>query len=220
MSDSLAGRRVLLVDDHPLVRDGLRAALRRILPDGRFEEAGSAAEALERVAAVRPHLVLLDVNLPDGNGLHLAREIRAAEPRARLLMVAGEVDPWTIRESLEAGASGYMAKTNSGACLAEAVREVLGGGEFLCADSRAALDKVAGVAPAAEDLPGIAVLSQREREVLRHLAHGENTKEIAAILGISPKTVETHRQHITRKLGTSSIAVLTRYALRHGLTPP
>ena len=212
--------RVLLVDDHPLVRDGLRAVLRQVLPQARIAEAGSGPEALQKLATDRPHLVLLDVNLPGMNGLDLAREIRAADPRIKLLMVAGEADPWTVREALAAGASGFVAKTCAATCLAEAVLAVLSGREFLCEDSQAALLRGGQQPGLAHEMPGPSVLSRREREVLRYLAHGENTKTIAALLEISPKTVETHRQHIMRKLGTNSVAALARYAIRHGLATP
>lgn len=209
--------RVLLVDDHPLMRDGLRSALRRVLPQARIEEAGSGAEAMAKFASHHPQLVLLDVNLPDTSGLDLARRIRAADPAVTLLMVAGEADPWTIQEALAAGAAGFVAKTHPAACLSEAVPAVLGGQVFLCGDSEAALQRARQAGEAAGEAAGPAVLSRRERQVLRYLAHGENTKAIAAHLQISPKTVETHRQHIMQKLGTSSVAALTRYAIRHGL---
>lgn len=205
---------VLLVDDHPLMRDGLRAALRRVLPRAQIEEASTAAEAMERIAVCLPHLILLDVGLPGTNGLDLARRIHTAAPRIKLLMVSADADPWTVQEALSAGASGFVAKTHSTASLSQAVLAVLGGSEFLCDESRAALDRPG---QDRQPAPGPSVLSNREREVLRYLAHGENTKAIATLLRISPKTVETHRQHIMRKLGTNNIAALARYAIRHGL---
>lgn len=212
--------RVLLVDDHPLVRDGLRAALQHQFADLRIQEAGAAAAALVSLAADRPDLVLLDVNLPGMNGLDLARQIRAVDPKIKVLMVAADLDPWTVNEALEAGASGFVAKTNSAVTLPEALRVVLSGGVFLCPEAQAALQRSEQHGVAGSELPGPAILSTREREVLRYLAHGENTKTIAALLQISPKTVETHRQHILRKLGTNNVAALARYAIRHGLTRP
>ena len=213
----VAGR-VLLVDDHPMVRTGIRAALRHHLPHMRVEEAGSAAEALEKLAGFRPDLAVLDVNLPGMNGLDLARQIRAQSRLVKVLMVAAEADPWTVSEALQAGASGFVAKTNSADLLPRAIVAVLAGEVFLCPDSRAAWQRAER--REAKDPPGPAVLSSREREVLRHLAAGESTKSSAALLQISPKTVETHRQNIMRKLGLQSIAALTRYAIRHGLIAP
>lgn len=211
--------RVLLVDDHPLVRDGLRAALRRALPQARIEEAHSGAEALARMRTHALDLILVDVNLPGMNGLDLVRRIRAADLRVRLLMVAAETDPWIVQEALAVGACGFVAKTRSGICLSQAVQTVLLGHQFLCEDSQAALQRAERQAGLSTEVPGPAVLSWREREVLRYLAHGESTKSIAVLLQISPKTVETHRQHIMCKLRTNSVAALTRYAVRHGLTP-
>lgn len=212
--------RVLLVDDHPLLRDGLRVALLHHFAGLQIEEAGAATAALELIAANRPDLVLLDVNLPGANGLDLARQIHGLTPKIKLLMVAADPDPWTVQEALAAGASGFVAKTNSGATLPEALRTVLKGGVFLCPDAQAALQRVEPYGGTGTEPPGPAILSTREREVLRYLAHGENTKAIADLLQISPKTVETHRQHILRKLGTSNVAALVRYAIRHGLSRP
>ena len=208
---------VLLVDDHPLVREGLRAALQRALPTARLEEAGAAGEALAKMATHQPQLILLDVNLPGMSGLELARQIRATDRQVKLLMVVAEADPWTVQAALAAGASGFMAKTRSAECLTQAVQAVLSGQEFLCEDSQAALQRAVQHGRFSHEPPGPAVLSTREREVLRYLAHGENTKNIAALLAISPKTVETHRQHILGKLGINNVAALTHYAIRHGL---
>lgn len=210
--------RVLIVDDHPIFRDGLRALLRRVLPSAILAEAGSAAEAFEQVAICRPHLVLLDVNLPGANGLELARRLRETDRQVRMLMVAAETDPWVVQEALAAGASGFVAKTRTADCLEAAVPAVMSGGVFLCPDSQAAWERAQAQGLRCTEPPGPAILSSREREVLRYLVHGENTKTIATLLQISPKTVETHRQHITRKLGTNSVVALARYAFRHGLT--
>lgn len=219
MKPAVAPWRVLLVDDHPLVRDGMRAALRRVLPEARLEEAEAGPEALEKVARHRPHLVLLDVNLPGTNGLDLAEQIRATDRKVKLLMVSAEADPWTVREALANGASGYVSKTHTAGCLGVAVQAVLNGEQFLCEASAAALKQAQEHQVTFTEPPGPAVLSRREREVLRFLAHGENTKSIAELLQISPKTVETHRAHIMEKLRLDNVASLTRYAIRHGMLP-
>jgi DNA-binding NarL/FixJ family response regulator len=211
--------RMLLVDDHPLVRAGIRAALRQQLGHLRIEEAGRATEALAMMAAHRPQIVLLDINLPGTNGLDLARRIRLVDSRIKVLMVAADVDPWTVNEAMEAGASGFVAKTNSAALLPAAIDAVLAGRTFLCPDSQVALRRLEDRANVAVEPPSPAVLSSREREVLRYLAHGKNTKTTADLLGISPKTVETHRNHIMRKLRLDNLANLTYYAIRHGLRP-
>jgi DNA-binding NarL/FixJ family response regulator len=219
MTSTPALRSVLLVDDHPFVRDGLRAALLHSFPGLRVVEVGTASEALHALSAALPQLALLDLNLPGGNGLDLAREIRSRHRKVKVLMVAGEADPWTVSEALDAGASGFLLKTHSREALAEAVRAVLGGGTYLCPEAREALAQSEQCGPE-RPMPGPAILSDREREVFRFLAHGENTKTIASLLQVSPKTIETHRQHITSKLGTNSVAAWVRYALRHNLTRP
>jgi len=212
--------RVLLVDDHPLIRDGLRAALRRVLPQARFEEAGSATEAAQKLEPLRPHLILLDVNLPGISGLDLARQIHKTHPHVQLLMVAADADPWTLHEALAAGVSGFVSKRNTGACLADAIHTILRGEQYLCQDSQTALDRAKHHEFPTPEPPGPSVLTERECEVLRYLAHGENTKSIAHLLQVSPKTIETHRQHIMQKLRTNNVAALARYAIRHGLTTP
>jgi DNA-binding NarL/FixJ family response regulator len=217
---SLKAPRILVVDDQPLVRDGLRAAILAAFPDALVEEAANAPEGLAKLAAHRPDLVLLDVYLPGENGLDLARRIRAADKHLKMLMVAGEADPWTVNEALAAGASGFVTKTRSADFLGQAMKAVLEGQRVLCPDAQAALQRAEPRGTTATEPPGPSVLSAREREVLKHLAQGENTKTIASVLQISPKTVETHRQHIMRKLGSDNVAALTHYAIRHGLTLP
>jgi DNA-binding NarL/FixJ family response regulator len=211
--------RVLLVDPHPLIRDGLCLAFRRAWPAARLEQAGSAPEALEKYLTHRPHLITLDVNLAGLSGLELARQIHAQDTQVRILMFAEKSDPWTVREALAAGMSGFVHKMEAVGCLTEAVQAAMNGRQFLCPLSRATLER-AGAEAALEQPPGPAILSPRETEVLRFLADGENTKGIGARLRISPKTVETHRQHIMRKLHLDNVASLTRYAIRHGLHQP
>lgn len=212
--------RILIVDDHPLIRDGLRVVLRRSFPHAEVQDTGNPEDALHRVQQAPPDLVLLDVNLPRMNGLELLRRLRLEPTPSRVLMVAAEADPWTVRQALASGASGFVAKTRTTETLAAAVLAVTQGQPFLCEDSRAALDQAGASFPATKPEPGPAVLSDRERQILRYLAHGENTKSIALALEISPKTVETHRSHLMQKLGIDSVASLTRYAIRHGLTSP
>jgi DNA-binding NarL/FixJ family response regulator len=211
--------RILVVDDHPLVRDGMRAGIRLIFPTALIAEAGSAPEALATISAQPLDLVLLDVNLPGQNGIDLARRIRAANKHVKILVVAGEADPWTVNEAIEVGVSGFMTKTRSADFLQQAIQAVLEGKIVLCPDSEAALQRAEHGSGAATEPPGPSVLSERERQVLKHIAHGENTKTTASLLQISPKTVEAHRQHIMGKLGLQSVVALTHYAIRHGLTP-
>ena len=211
--------RILLVDDHPMVREGLRAAISRFSPAALIVEAGTSAEALKQAASLRPHLNIIDINLPDLNGLELARRLRAIDRRTKILFLAAEADPWTVHEALSVGACGYLTKTNAAQKLYEAIRSVMTGKLFLCDDAAAALRRAEEAGPMASEPPGTAILSHRERDVLKLIAEGQTTKAIALELKISPKTVETHRQHIMRKLRLDNVANLTYYAIRHGLRP-
>jgi DNA-binding NarL/FixJ family response regulator len=197
----------------------MRVTLQLQCPGIQIREAGSRKEALAAVKSFRPTLVFLDVNLPDGNGLDLLRQLRTWNRSARVLMVAAEVDPWTVREALAAGAAGFVGKATSADRLAGVLQGILYDEVFLCPEAQAALRRAESTGfSEAETLPP-AVLTSRERQVLRYLAHGENTKSIAGLMELSPKTVETYRSRLMRKLGTNSVAVLTRYAIRHELTP-
>lgn len=212
--------RILLVDDHPMVRAGLRAVLRNRLPVARIAEAGTGAEALSRARTWKPDLVLLDLNLPGMNGLDVSRRLRAVAESMRVLIVAAEVNPWTVREALAAGASGYLVKTCAVDELRTAIRSIMDGRVYLCHEAEAVLrqaDPECAVPPA--EPPGVAVLSRREQQVLQRIAIGQTTIGIAADLHVSPKTIEAHRRHVMIKLGLDNVAALTRYAIRHGLIP-
>lgn len=210
-----AALRILVVDGHPQVRDGLRAGVLATFPTALVEAAGSGAEALAYISANAPDLILLDSNLPGEDGIDLARRIRASDERVKLLVVADRSAPWKIDETLKAGASGFIGKTQSAGSFGQSLKRILDGQIVICPDTQSGEQP----RPAQVDAPGPGVLSRRELEILKHFAQGENTKAIASLLQISPKTVETHRQHIMRKLGIGSIAGLTRYAIRHGLIP-
>ena len=202
--------RVLLAEDQPVVRAGLRALLEAT---GRFTVAGEAddgAQAVQAMLALRPELGLFDVALPVESGIGAVRRIRAAWPQARVVMLSVHRDAEYVRAALEAGAAGYVLKWTAPAVLLDALDEVAAGGRFL--DPSAARDALLA-APARP-------LSPREREVLALLASGRSTKEAAAALGLSPKTVETHRAHIMDKLGIRDLAGLVRHAIREGLVGP
>jgi DNA-binding NarL/FixJ family response regulator len=211
--------RVLLVDDHPIVRDGLRLAIQKSFPEAHLCEAGNGTDALAQIETSRPHLVVLDINMPGMNGLDVARRIRAMRQPPKILVLAGEIDPWTVSQALQAGVSGYMCKTNAAARLEEALATIWAGKLFLCQDASNALRQAQSRSSGQPNLPSPVVLSSREREVLKQLTLGETTKAIAMNLQISPKTVEAHRRHLMRKLGLDNIAALTHYAIYHGLIP-
>ena len=206
--------RVLIADDHALVRSGLRMLLEN---EGDFEvvaEAGTADEAVRAARLEKPDLVLLDVVMPGRSGLDALDEVLEAAPGAKVLVLSMQDDPRYVREAFAAGASGYLLKEAADAELVAALREVAGGSHYVhpALGARMAAADAAAQAKAAAD-----PLSEREREVLRLLALGHTNQEIAKMLFISVRTAETHRAHIMQKLRLSTRAELVRYALAEGL---
>jgi DNA-binding NarL/FixJ family response regulator len=206
--------RILIVDDHAVVRSGIRlllAAEDDLEPVG---EAGTAREAIFEARSLKPDVVLMDVVMPDGNGLDAIPTLLHEHPELKVLMLSMQDDPQYVRQAFAAGASGYVLKEAADTEVVAAVREVARGGRYVHPELGARL--VAAETEEqrrAEQDP----LSEREREVLRLLALGHTNQEIAKQLYISVRTAETHRAHIMQKLRLSSRAELVRYALAHGL---
>lgn len=193
--------RILLVDDHPLVREGLRARLGVVPGLQVVGEAGDAVAALEAVARERPDLVLMDVGMKQTNGIVLTGQLIGLHPGLRVLMLSMYDSPETVGRALAAGASGYVLKEAPGEEIVRAIETVAAGGQFLGS----------GLAEAAT--PEHTPLSPREGEILDCLAEGLASKQIAARLGMSVRTVETHRHNIRRKLRLAGQAELVRYAV-------
>ncbi len=210
--------RVLLVDDHQVMRDGLRLLLQREPGLTVVGEAGDGRTALEQVTRLLPDVVVLDVGLPDMNGLDLARQALQQAPALRLVVLSAEVDPHLLDRALAAGASAYVPKADSADELLEALRTVAVGGTYLSPELAALLVPRYKRLLVAETARPETQLSDREREVVRFIAAGRNTKEIAGELNLSVKTIETHRLRLMAKLRLHSVAELTKYALREGLT--
>ncbi len=206
--------RVLVVDDHAVVRSGLRLVLEREEGIEVVAEAGTADEGIRAARLEKPDVVLLDVVMPGRSGLEAAEEIITASKGARVLVLSMQDDPTYVREAFAAGASGYMLKEAADIELVQAVREVASGGRYVhpTLGARLAEAEVEAARRAADD-----PLSEREREVLRLLALGHTNQEIAKQLYISVRTAETHRAHIMQKLGLGTRAELVRYALANGM---
>jgi two-component system response regulator NreC len=205
---------VVIVDDHAVVRSGLRLVLEAEEDITVEDEGGTADEAVRLARLHKPDIVLLDVTMPGRSGLSAAEEIKEAAPQASILVLSMHDDPSYVREAFAAGASGYLLKEAADAELVAAVREVAGGGRYVhpTLGARLAAAEAEAQAAAAAD-----PLSDREREVLRLLALGHTNQEIAKMLFISVRTAETHRAHIMQKLRLTTRAELVRYALQHGL---
>jgi DNA-binding NarL/FixJ family response regulator len=212
--------RILLADDHGLVRAGLRRVLEAEPDLTVVAEAADGAEAVELARTSVPDLAVLDVSMPRMTGLQAAREISRRAPAMRILMLSMHDNEQYFFSALQAGASGYVLKSAADEDLVAAIRAAMRGEPFLYAGVastlvRDFLDRLRR----GERMPN-AVLTQREEEVVKLIAEGHSSKEIAATLVISVKTVERHRANILAKLGMRDRTELTRYAIRAGLIEP
>lgn len=208
--------KVFLVDDHPIVREGVRAYLEN---QGSLTVVGEAAddkEALRKLKKIFPDVIILDVSLPVLDGGELARRLRLKVPRAKLIAFSFHAGQEYVVRMARCGVHGYVIKDAPTAKLVEAIHQVHRGGLWFPSDMTDALLDSSG-RPSLEE--GKAALTAREREVLVLLADGLANKEVARKLGISVRTAETHREHLSRKLGIAPIAGLTKYAIQQGLTP-
>ena len=198
--------RILLVDDHPMVREGLRARLSsapRLLVVG---EAGDAVQALLRLTDCAPDVVLQDVGLKEGNGIDLVQAMLAQQPALRVLMFSMYDNPEYVQRALQAGARGYVLKDAPASEILAAIDAVAAGGTFLSPAVSRRLFRTQAPRP---------ILSPRESEILAALGRGESSKQIAIALGLSVRTVEAHRQSIKRKLDLAGQAELIKYAVEH-----
>jgi len=209
---------ILVVDDHQLMREGLRALIEKEEDMEVVAEAEDGRKAVQLATDVRPDVVILDVAMPDLNGVEAARQITTKSPGVKVLALSMYSDKRFVVGMLKAGASGYLLKDCASQELISAIRCVTEGEVYLS-------PKVAGVIVghfvrdrASDETSPFSALTPREREVLQLLAEGKNTREIAESLGVSVKTVETHRMQTMRKLDLHSVAELTKYAIREGLT--
>ncbi len=206
--------RVLVVDDHAVVRSGIRLLLQAEEDIEVVGEAGTAEEAVRAARLEKPDVVLLDVVMPGKSGIEATPEIRAAAKSAAVLVLSMQDDPSYVREAFASGASGYVLKEAVDVEVVQAVREVAAGRKYVhpALGARLAAAEAEDAAKSASD-----PLSEREREVLRLLALGHTNQEIAKMLYISVRTAETHRAHIMQKLGLQTRAELVRHALASGL---
>ncbi|MCG6956424.1 MAG: response regulator transcription factor [Gemmatimonadetes bacterium] len=210
--------RVLMADDHKLFIDGLGSILQR-RPD--MEVVGAARDGLTTVGLateLKPDIVLMDISMPHLNGIEATRKILTERPTTRVIMLSMHSDPRYVVAAFRAGARGYLLKDSASEDLLEAIERVCAGEVYLSSEmsGQIVLDFITDAH--AGDLSAYSLLSPREREVLQLIAEGHSTKDIAARLSVSVKTVETHRKQVMDKLDLHSIAELTKYAIREGLT--
>jgi RNA polymerase sigma factor (sigma-70 family) len=207
--------RVLIADDHALVRAGIRALVERIDGVVVVGEAGKGSEALELVRQLRPDLLLLDITMPDGNGFDVLDQITKKHPEIRVIVLTvHEAGEYAIR-ALREGAAGYLPKSAASIELEQAIHTVVRGEPYISPET--AQNTLLQQRKGATKRDLLATLSPRQREVLRLIAEGMTTKQIAQVLKISVKTVETHRAPLMERLGIHDVAGLVRYAIIVGL---
>jgi DNA-binding NarL/FixJ family response regulator len=213
--------RILIADDHEVVRHGVRAILERQAGWVVCGEAGTGREAVAKAVDLRPDVVVLDLSMPELNGLEATRQIRRLLPAKILILTVHESDQ-LVTEVLDAGADGYVLKTDAGRALVAAIRALLTGGRFFTerVHALAAHRGAKRRRGTAVSGPDTGRLTAREREVLQLLAEAKSNKEIGTALGITTKTAETHRAHIMTKLDLHSMSELVRYAIRNGIIEP
>ena len=210
--------RILIADDHKIIVDGLRSLLEK---DSALKVIGQASDGLSTVrlaAALSPDLVIMDISMPGLNGIDATRRILEANPRVKIIALSMHKDGRYIAEALKSGAMGYLLKESAFDELTAAIRTVMKGRCYLSASIADVVikDYIRHLEKTGSGV--FSVLTAREREVLQSLSEGLSTKEIAARLGVSVKTVETHRGQIMEKLDIHSVAELTKYAIREGIT--
>ena len=209
--------RILVVDDHAMLRGGVRQV---IAQQPNFEivgEASTGAAALEKIAGLAPDLIIMDVHLPDLPGIEVTRQILVRLPQTKIVMFSGDPDRALVDEALEAGACGYICKQGAAEELLAALETVIAGKLYLSPDLTAAILDDYRKNLIHDEAPAAPLLSDRESQLLLLVAEGLRNKEIAARLNLSPKSIETYRARLMRKLGCESTADLVRYAIREKL---
>lgn len=201
--------RVLIVDDHPMVAEGIQSILESYEDIDVVATLTNGQDAVDQTAALAPDVVLMDLNMPKMGGLSATEQILERSPRTRILILSMHDSPEYISTALSHGAMGYVLKDVPTDEIKQAIDTVMTGQRYLCTGARGSLEPKGG-----DDREA---LTGREQTILLQLAQGKSNKDVALTLDISVRTVETHRKNIKRKLGISSTAGLTRYALEHGV---
>lgn len=207
--------RILLADDHEVVRDGIRLLLARQGLHEIVAEAADGQAAIDEVSRVDPDLAIVDLHMPEVGGLELVRRLSERAPNTKVIVLSVDGDEHVVREAIQLGVRGYVLKGNASAEILRAVDVVLNGHSYFSQEVTSTIADI--YRKETSGRPN--VLSRRETEVLRLLADGMGSKQIADALGVSPTTIDSHRHNIMKRLGLFSIAELTKYAIREGLTP-
>lgn len=210
--------RVLLADDHKMMREGLKVLVNNENGMDVVGEASDGHSVVRMIDKLKPDVVVMDVGMPNLNGIEATRQILHREDTIKVLALSMHSDRRYITEMLRAGAAGYLIKDAAFDELAQAIRTIMKGQTYLSPEIAGTVVQEALQAVERKEDSPFSILTEREREVLQQLAEGYPTKEIAANLFVSVKTIETHRSHLMEKLNLHSVAELTKYAIREGLT--
>ena len=212
--------RILLVDDHEIMREGMMALLRKREDVEVVGEAADGRSAVQMVRELNPDVVIMDVGMPNLNGIEATSQMLADNPSVKVMALSTHSDGSVVAKMIKAGATGYMLKESAFAELMDGLSAMMNGKTYLCSKiAKVVFSDYINMITNPNWSMGD-VLTSREREVLQLVAEGHTTKEIAKILHLSPKTVDSHREHIMEKLSIRNIAGLTKYAIREGLTNP
>ena len=210
--------RIVLADDHQIIRDGIKVVIDQESDMEVVGEASSGREAIAQTESLTPDVVVMDVGMPDLNGIEATRKIQKDHAHVKVIALSMYADKRYVVAMLKAGASGYLLKSSAVKELVRAIRTVCDQKKYLSPSiSQVVIDELVREAPR-EDITAYDKLTSREREVLQLLAEGNATKEIATKLHVSVSTIETHRRQVMEKLELFSVAELTKYAIREGLT--
>ena len=209
--------RVLLADDHALLRQGIRALIEKQTDMEVVDESEDGREAVELALKLRPNIVLMDIAMPGMNGIEATRNILAKAPGIRIIALSMHADRRYVAGMLEAGARGFLTKKSLFAELERALRTVATGETYLCGEVASVVREDYVQKFHSDASLSSSILTNRQREVLQLVAEGNSTKQIAAILGVSVKTVDMHRQNLMARLDLHNVADLTKYAVREGI---
>jgi len=209
--------RILIADDHAIVRDGLRMILESAVNLHVVGEAKTGREAVSKAEALRPDVVIMDVTMPELNGIDATRTICEILPAVKVVMLSMHNTSEHVFRALQAGARGYVLKESAGTGIVNAVREVMRGRCYF--SEGVAVSQLSGSPCVSPPKSPLESLSQREREVIQLVVEGKTSSEIAEVLNLSPKSVETYRSRLMQKLEVSNIPSLVKFAILHGITP-
>lgn len=218
LTSNTSGPKVLIADDHEIVRRGLRKLIEEQPGWEVVAEVSDGREAVEKAKVTRPDVIVLDIGMPSLNGLEATKQILKVDPKAKVLILTVHDSDQMIRQVLDAGASGYVLKTDAGRDLVTAIDALRRNKTFFTAKvGQMVLDGYLNKRTQAQQEVETGRLTMRQREVVQLLAEGKSSKEVAVVLGLSVKTAETHRANIMRRLNCSCVSELVRYAIRNNI---